>query len=235
MQICIHKANSRGAANHGWLDAKHTYSFADYHDPERMGFGKLRVLNDDVISPSMGFDTHPHKNMEIVSVPISGALRHKDSMDNTSVITAGEVQIMSAGTGVLHSEYNDSNSEPVNLLQIWVYPKEMNIEPRYEQKEFLKTGRDNQFQIVVSPDREAGSVYINQDAYFSLAEIEKDKTVDYMVRKQGHGVYAFVINGSVSLNDIELESRDGAEISNTNVVQFVANENAQVLCIEIPL
>ena len=235
MEFNIDKANSRGAANHGWLDARHTYSFADYHNSERMGFGKLRVLNDDVIEPSMGFDTHPHKNMEIVSVPISGALRHKDSMGNQSVITAGEVQIMSAGTGVNHSEYNDSDSEKVNLLQIWVYPKEVDIEPRYEQKEFLPEGRLNKFQVTVSPDKEAGSVWINQDAYFSLADIEKDKSVDYPLYDSSHGVYLFIISGKVSVADNILESRDGAEVSNTDSLKIIAKETSQVLCIEVLL
>ena len=235
MQFKIHKAATRGAADHGWLDARHTYSFADYRDPERMGFGKLRVLNDDVIQPSMGFDTHPHENMEIVSVPIKGALRHKDSMGNQSVISAGEVQIMSAGTGVRHSEYNDSDSEVVNLLQIWVYPKEKDIEPRYEQKEFLAEGRQNKFQLTVSPDREAGSVYINQDAWFSLANIDKDQTVDYPLHQNGNGVYVFVIAGSVLLGEEVLENRDGVEVTDTDKVNFTAKEDSQILCIEIPL
>jgi redox-sensitive bicupin YhaK (pirin superfamily) len=235
MKLKLHKADTRGAANHGWLDAKHTFSFADYQNSERMGFGKLRVLNDDVIEPSMGFDTHPHKNMEIVSIPIFGSLRHWDSIGNQSVIRAGEVQIMSAGTGVNHSEYNDSDTDKVNLLQIWVYPKVMNVEPRYEQKEFLAQGRNNQFQLTVSPDGEAGSVSINQKAYFSLANLDSDQSIDYKIHENGYGVYVFVIDGSVNLDKQLLESRDGAEVTDTDNLNFKANENTQLLCIEIPL
>jgi len=175
----LHKADTRGIANHGWLNSHHTFSFASYFNPERMGFGTLRVINDDVVAPSMGFGTHPHQNMEIISLPLRGALKHKDTMGNSHVIKKGEVQAMSAGTGVSHSEYNNSKTEDVNFLQIWVMPKKLNIAPNYSQKEFSAEQRKNKFQLVVSPDGRENTVSINQDAFFSLSDLKEGKTIEY--------------------------------------------------------
>ncbi len=233
MKLNIHKADTRGAANHGWLEARHTYSFARYRNPDRVGFGTLLVINDDIIKPSMGFDTHPHDNMEIITIPIRGALRHKDSMGNQSVISAGEVQIMSAGTGVAHSEYNASDTEEINLLQIWILPQKENIEPRYEQKRFDAKERNNKFQLVVSPDEADASLSINQEAYFSLVDLEQDHSVDYLFHQQGNGLYIFVISGSIKLGENILETRDGVEVSETNQLNIVANETSKLLFMEV--
>lgn len=227
MLINIHKADTRGVANHGWLDSKHTYSFSSYHNPDRMGFGKLLVINDDIVEPSMGFATHPHENMEIISIPLDGSLRHEDSMGNRHVIETGEVQIMSAGTGITHSEYNNSERDAVNFLQIWVLPEKVDIEPGYDQKRFNAEERKNKFQLIVSPDGEAGSVSINQEVYFSLVDIEKDHSIDYQVHQEGNGVYAFVFEGNLNMGDSLLETRDGAEVSEVSKLGFSANENTQ--------
>ena len=175
MHTILHEADTRGTADHGWLNSHHTFSFGSYHNPDRMGFGLLRVINDDVVQPSMGFGTHPHNDMEIISIPLGGELQHKDSMGNTQHISTGEVQIMSAGSGLTHSEYNASDSDAVNFLQIWVLPKELNMEPRYDQKVFRPEGRCNQWQLVVAPDDE-DAVSINQAAWFLLGDYAKDTT-----------------------------------------------------------
>ncbi len=179
MKSVYHQNDSRGLADHGWLKSRHTFSFAGYHNQERMNFGLLRVLNDDIVEPSMGFGTHPHENMEIVSIPLTGSLKHRDSTGNTHIISAGEVQIMSAGSGITHSEYNNSSSDDVNFLQIWVLPKEKDITPRYDQKILDAAKRKNRFQILVAPNVSEESVWINQDAWFSLADIEADQQVTY--------------------------------------------------------
>lgn len=235
MKTILHKADSRGFADHGWLKAKHTFSFANYHDPERVHFGTLRVLNDDIVSPGMGFGMHPHNNMEIVTIPLRGELQHRDSMGNTAVIKRDEVQVMSAGTGVTHSEFNPSKSEEVNLLQIWVFPAKENVEPRYDQKLFSPEERKNNFQMVVSPDNENGSMMINQDAWFSLSALQKDKNVEYLVHKKGNGVYAFVIEGEIKIGDIDLGKRDGLGIMDTDKFTISAKSNAEVLLMEIPM
>jgi len=189
MQPMYHDNQSRGLADHGWLKSRHTFSFADYYNPERMNFGILRVLNDDIVTPSMGFGTHPHENMEIISIPLSGSLRHQDSMGNKHIISTGEVQIMSAGSGITHSEYNNSPSGDVNFLQIWVLPKERDITPRYDQKVFDEGNRKNRFQLLVSPENSDKTVLINQDAWFSLADIEAEKQVTYEKNNKKNGVY----------------------------------------------
>lgn len=235
MNKVIHKADTRGAAEHGWLHSRHTFSFAGYRDPERMGFGKLRVINDDVVAPGAGFDTHPHDNMEIVSVPLSGALRHRDSMGNIHVIKHGEVQIMSAGSGITHSEYNDSTTEPVNFLQIWVIPKEMNIEPRYGQELFSASDRRNRFQTVVSPEQSDDAVWINQDAWFSLADFDAGRNETYSMNKAGNGVYFFVIEGQIETAGEKLEQRDGIGITETSAFPLRATGDCQLLAIEVPM
>ena len=201
MNMTIHKANTRGYADHGWLKTNHTFSFASYYDENRMNFGMLRVLNDDIVEGGMGFGKHPHNNMEIVSIPLSGALEHKDSMGHIEVIKEGEVQIMSAGTGVLHSEYNHSKTDEVNFLQIWVLPKERNIKPRYEQKNINNADAKNKFLTIVSPDeKDDNAVWINQDAYFSITKSDAGTDISYDIKQKGNGVYIFVIEGDVTID-----------------------------------
>lgn len=235
MKTTLHKAATRGHANHGWLDSHHTFSFASYHNPQRVRFGLLRVLNDDIVQPGKGFGTHPHDNMEIVSIPLSGELAHKDSTGNEHVINTGDVQIMSAGSGLNHSEYNASHKEEVNFLQIWVFPKERDIQPRYDQKTFSTAERNNKFQTVVSPEKNSNSLWINQDAFFSLASIEKGKDISYNIIKKGNGVYLFVIEGSVNVTGENLEKRDGLGIEDTDNVIVTAKENSEILVIEVPM
>lgn len=235
MKTILHRSNTRGHAEHGWLDSHHTFSFASYHNPERVRFGLLRVLNDDIVQPGEGFGTHPHDNMEIVSIPLSGALAHKDSTGNEHVINTGDVQKMSAGSGLYHSEYNASQKEEVNFLQIWVFPKERDIQPRYDQKTFSKAERKNKFQAVVSPEKNSSSLWINQDSYFSLADIEAGKEITYNINKKGNGVYLFVISGSVEAAGTNLDKRDGIGIVDTDKITVSAKENSEILVIEVPM
>lgn len=235
MKTVIHKSNSRGHANHGWLDTNHTFSFANYYNPERMHFGALRVLNDDFVEGGMGFGTHGHDNMEIISIPLSGDLEHKDSMGNTTVIKENDVQVMSAGSGVQHSEYNKNKDKKVNFLQIWVFPKERDIKPHYDQKTFKPEDRINKLQLVVSPDKEGGSVQINQNAWFHLGTLKKGFNGTYEMRNEKNGLYAFVIDGDVKLNSEALKKRDGIGISETDKVTITADTDAELLLMEIPM
>ena len=227
--MIYHPAKSRGYAHHGWLESFHTFSFADYYDPNRMAFGALRVLNDDRIAAKSGFGTHPHRDMEIVTIPLKGELRHKDSMGHSEILKKGEVQAMSAGTGILHSEKNES-SEPLELLQIWVLPEKEGIKPRYEQKAFAPEDRRQKFQTVVSPEGEG--LWINQQAYFSLADMEKI-ALDYKIRRPGNGAYLFVISGSVQVAGKTLGERDGLGLEENFTVK--TDGKAEVLVIDIPL
>ncbi len=235
MTKTMHKADTRGVADHGWLNSRHTFSFADYHDPERMRFGLLRVINDDVVQPAMGFDTHPHENMEIISIPLVGALRHKDSMGNIQEITAGEVQIMSAGTGITHSEYNGSESEVVNFLQIWVLPEKGGIEPRYDQKLFSADDRQGQFQNIVSPDQNDDGVWINQQAWFWLGDFKAGQSDTYTIKKSGNGAYFFVIEGAVAVAGEQLGRRDGMGVEDATTVDVEATEDCQLLVMDVPV
>ncbi|MFN5705633.1 MAG: pirin family protein [bacterium] len=235
MKYLIHKASERGGANFGWLNSKHSFSFGHFYDPQKMSFGLLRVLNDDIVQAGMGFGEHPHDNMEIVSIPTSGALEHKDSTGTNEVIRSGEVQIMSAGTGIRHSEYNHSKTEQVKFFQIWVMPKEKNIQPRYEQKKFEITDRENKFQIVVSPNKEEGGVWINQDAWFSLANISNGNSVNYQSKKSDNAAYLFVIKGSVEIANQILGERDAMGIVEYENIDIKASEDAEVLVIDVPL
>ncbi|MFY0593509.1 pirin family protein [Roseivirga sp.] len=234
MKTIVHKAESRGFADHGWLRSRHTFSFAGYHNPERVHFGALRVLNDDQVAAGKGFGTHPHDNMEIVSIPLYGDLAHKDSTGTEKVIKSGDVQIMSAGSGLRHSEYNHSQEDEVQFLQIWVFPKERDIEPRYEQKTFSPEDRMNKFQTVVSPE-DAGAVWINQDAFFSLANLDAGTELSYDVKKPGNGVYFFVLNGDISIANEKLDTRDAVAISEASKVALKASSYAEVLAIEVPM
>ena len=235
MKTQIHKSNSRGKADHGWLKANHTFSFASYMNPERMNFGVLRVINDDEIAPKMGFGTHPHNNMEIITVPIKGALRHKDSMGNEYVIRAGEVQVMSAGTGITHSEYSDMENEITNLLQIWVMPKKQNIKPRYDQKDYSGEPIKNHLKLVVSPDGREDSHEINQDAYFSLGEFDQDQELLYKLNNNKNGVYAFLIEGTSSINGQELSKRDGVGIEDIDQLDIKVTKGSKILIMEVPM
>lgn len=234
MKTELHKAGSRGHANHGWLNSYHSFSFGGYHHPDRMHFGALRVLNDDTVAAGMGFGKHPHDNMEIVSIPLSGDLQHQDSTGRNEIIRAHDVQIMSAGSGIAHSEMNASKTEEVKFLQIWVFPKLKNIAPRYEQKSFLPENRLNQILTVVAPD-DANAVFINQDAWFSLGHFSKDLSIEYSIKKTGNGVYVFVLSGSVTVNGTTLENRDGLGVSETDVLSIVANTESELLLIDIPM
>jgi hypothetical protein len=235
MKKIIHKAETRGHADHGWLNSYHTFSFANYYNPERVNFGMLRVLNDDTVAAGMGFGKHPHDNMEIVSIPLHGSLEHEDSMGNKAVIREHEVQIMSAGTGVRHSEYNHSKEDEVKFLQIWVMPKERNIQPRYEQKVFTADDKKNKLKLVVSPGREDSALWVNQDAYFSLGNLDAGTTVKYSFHKAGQGVYLFVLEGSVEAAGEILNRRDGLGVYETDALEIKAAIGAKVLVMEVPM
>jgi quercetin 2,3-dioxygenase len=231
----LHKAETRGHANHGWLQSYHTFSFANYHNPERMHFGVLRVLNDDTVAAGMGFGTHPHKNMEIISIPLEGDLEHKDSMGNTTVIRSGDIQIMSAGTGVHHSEYNKSKEVAVKFLQIWILPDSQGVQPRYDQITLKKEDRKNKFQQIVSPNKEAEGIWIHQNAWFHLADFDKDFTADYAFKSKGNGLYIFNLKGELKVNEEVLNTRDGYGIWNTEIVKITANSDAEFLLMEVPM
>lgn len=235
MKTVLHKAETRGHANHGWLDSYHTFSFAHYYDPARVHFGALRVLNDDRVEGGMGFGEHPHDNMEIISIPLSGDLEHKDSMGNKAVIRQNDVQIMSAGTGIRHSEYNKNKDQLVNFLQIWVFPKVNNIKPNYDQKTFSPEGRLNKFQEIVSPVKESEGVWINQDAWFHLGNLKKNFKTTYDLKLKGNGVYAFVIDGAITINGQALNKRDGLGVWDIEKLDVEANQDAEVLLMEIPM
>jgi redox-sensitive bicupin YhaK (pirin superfamily) len=232
----LHKAATRGQANHGWLNARHTFSFASYHKPDRMNFGVLRVLNDDEIAAGRGFGTHPHDNMEIITIPLEGDLEHKDSMGNTAVIRNGDVQVMSAGTGIEHSEYNKNKDALLKLLQIWIFPNKRNVKPRYDQVTLNLQDRHNRLQQVLSPNAEDEGVWIHQDAWFHLGKFDKDFATTYKIKKEGNGVYAFVIAGDVEVADTLLNVRDGFGIWNVAEISIQAkSQGAEILLMEVPM
>lgn len=236
MKTILHKANTRGHANHGWLDSYHTFSFGGYHNPERVHFGALRVLNDDSVAAGMGFGAHPHDNMEIISIPTSGDLEHQDSMGNKQVIKQGDVQAMSAGTGIRHSEKNKNHDKEVKFFQVWVFPKVRNVEPRYDQQTFADMDKHNQLLTVVSPLGTAdGGVQIHQDAWFSLGKLDKDFSTSYTLKNSNNGVYAFVIEGDITINGQSLNRRDGLGITETDTLEIKADSHAELLLIEVPV
>lgn len=237
MKTIIHKSDSRGFANHGWLKSYHTFSFANYHNPERMNFGMLRVLNDDVVQPKMGFGTHPHQNMEIISIPIKGALSHKDSMGNKRAIDVGEVQVMSAGTGLTHSEFNDSKTDEVNFLQLWILPEELNVEPNYEQRQFSNEEKKNQLQTVVAPKNklEGNALPISQQAYIYRTNLDSKKAIDLKVKSAKNGFYIFVVEGEVEVKNITLSRRDALGVYETESIKISANQNSELIIIEVPM
>lgn len=232
----LHKANSRGHANHGWLDSHHSFSFANYYNPDRMHFGVLRVLNDDRVDAGMGFGTHPHDNMEIISIPLEGDLEHKDSMGNTAIIKKGDIQVMSAGTGIYHSEYNKNKDQLTKFLQIWVYPNKKNVTPRYDQISLNEADRRNNLQQILSPSANDDGVWIHQDAWFHLGKFDKDFSTEYKLKKSGNGIYAFVLKGDINIGNIQLNERDALGIWNTSDIKIVANTpDAELLLIEVPM
>jgi len=236
MNTVLHKADTRGNANHGWLQSKHTFSFANYHNPERMNFGVLRVLNDDIVSESMGFGTHPHRDMEIISIPLEGDLLHKDDMGNVAIIKAGDIQVLSAGTGITHSEYNNNPDKPVKFLQIWVFPDKRGVKPRYDQITMNVNDRKNKFQQVLSPNPEGAGVWIHQNAWFNMTSLEKGKKLNYNLNDaQKNGVYAFIIKGKATINGQALEERDGFGVWNTEALEVTADSSAEILLMEIPM
>ena len=235
MKMNIQRAEERGGANHGWLNAKHYFSFASYHNPEKVHFGLLRVLNDDTIAAGAGFPPHPHDNMEIVTIPLSGALQHKDNTGGAGVIKAGDVQIMSAGTGVQHSEFNASKTEEATLFQVWIFPKERNIKPRYDQRSFDINERINQWQVVVSPNDTDNALWINQDARFSLTKLEAGKSLFYKNAFKGNGIYLVVVNGSIEVDGEQFNKRDAVGISETDEFNITASEDSELIAIEIPM
>ena len=234
MKSILYKANERGYANHGWLNAKHTFSFAGYYDESKIHFGLLRVLNDDIIAPAMGFGMHPHDNMEIITIPLSGSIEHKDNTGGHGVISPGEVQVMSAGTGVYHSEFNASKTEELNLFQIWIFPKERNIKPRYDQKKFSADDRKSKLQVLVSPVHE-GALWINQDAFLSRIDLHTGEEFVYKNFKSGNGIFTMVIEGEISIEENNLARRDAIGISECEMLSVKSLTNTQLLFIEVPM
>ena len=232
----LHKAESRGHANHGWLDTHQTFSFASYYNPERMHFGVLRVLNDDVVDPSKGFGTHPHDNMEIISIPLEGDLQHKDSMNNVAIIKKGDIQVMSAGTGIYHSEFNNNADKPVKFLQIWLYPNKKNVTPRYDQISLKLKDRHNRFQQILSPNSNDEGVWIHQQAWFHLGNFDNQFTADYTIKKAGNGVYTFIIKGSFLVNGSLLNEKDGLGIWDVKNLDITSQANdSEILLMEVPM
>ncbi len=235
MGITVYRAEDRGSANHGWLQTSHSFSFASWYDPERTNFGALRVLNDDFVAPGKGFGTHPHENMEIISIPLSGKLEHRDNMGNGSVIVAGEIQIMSAGTGVQHSEFNPSHDEKCNFLQIWIFPQVQNIEPRYGQKKYDQGSLINMVYTLVSPNKTENTLWINQDAFLSLTKPEHGHTLQYEKKLADNGVYTFIISGHAEVNGNLLKERDAIAISGAETIAISAETDSFILILEVPL
>ena len=235
MKTVFHKATDRGHADHGWLNAHHSFSFAGYYNPDKMNFGLLRVLNDDIIAPGMGFGTHPHDNMEIVTIPLKGALEHRDSMGNIGVIHPHEIQAMSAGTGITHSEYNHSKIEEINLLQIWVFPKEQNINPRYDQRFYRDVDKTGKFKTIVAPVKSDDVMWINQDAYFSLGKFLAGVSKDYHIQHKGNGAYVFVIEGEVKIEKYNLERKDAIGIWDVESFRIDFTEDTEILVIDVPM
>lgn len=232
--MILYKANTRGYANHGWLETYHSFSFADYHNAERMRFGALRVLNDDTVAGNMGFGMHAHDNMEIITIVLRGALEHKDNMGHTQVIQENDVQVMSAGTGILHSEYNKNKDISVELLQIWVFPSKRSVEPRYDQKKFEPIDRKNKLQQIIAPDLNKENLWIHQNAWFYLSDLDKDFSIEYAVKNKDNGVYVFIIDGDITINNQMLNKRDGLGILDEDKIFIQANTSSKLLLMEIP-
>ena len=235
MKKIFHSSNSRGEADHGWLKAKHSFSFANYFNPERIQFGALRVLNDDIIAPGRGFGTHPHDNMEIITIPLQGSLEHKDSLENIGVIEKDEIQVMSAGKGVSHSEYNKSKEEPVSLLQIWIFPKKQNVTPRYDQKNLKELQKMNSLYPIVTPNKSGTGMWIHQDAWLHMGHFNKPTSFEYKINKKGNGVYTFVIEGRAKISENTLDKRDALGIWDTEDFNISVDKSTKLLLIEVPV
>ncbi|TRX66223.1 pirin family protein [Carboxylicivirga sp. M1479] len=235
MQTQVFKADKRGTADYGWLKANYSFSFANYYNPENLHFGVLRVLNDDVIEPSKGFDTHPHDNMEIITIPLSGRLAHKDSMGHTSYIESGEVQVMSAGKGIFHSEFNGSDQEDLNLFQIWLYPNAKDVEPRYQQISLESVAKKNELYQILSPNENDAGVWIHQDAWFSMGQIDAQWAGSYKVKKEGNGIYIMLIEGEVQIDGQILKQRDAIGIRDASSIEISANASSRLLIMDVPM
>lgn len=235
MKTILHKAKERGFADHGWLKAHHSFSFANYYDPKNIHFGALRVLNDDTIEAGKGFGTHPHDNMEIITIPLSGEIEHKDSMGNSGEITAGEIQVMSAGTGIQHSEFNKSQTDDLCVLQIWIFPNKENVYPRYDQISLKDIEKENELFQILSPNEDDQGVWIHQDAWFHLGNLKENWSGEYKLKRENNGVYLFVIEGEVKINDQTLCMRDGLGISDTNSFTVETLKDSRILIMDVPM
>ncbi|OOF66255.1 pirin family protein [Rodentibacter sp. Ppn85] len=235
MKTVFHSANSRGNADHGWLKSRHIFSFANYYAPDRIHFGALRVINDDFVEGGRGFGTHPHDNMEIISIPLSGDLAHRDSMGNGSVIRHGDIQVMSAGTGITHSEMNPNTDIPVKFLQIWVFPNKRNVTPRYQQISIAEGAKPNDFQQILSPNADDEGVWIHQNAWFNLAKFDKGTTKEYRLNDTKNAVYIFVIKGSAKVAGFDLSERDGLGVWHVENFNVEATDDAEILLMEVPM
>ncbi|MEN8788615.1 MAG: pirin family protein [Flavobacteriaceae bacterium] len=235
MKSLIHRADTRGYANHGWLKSYHTFSFAGYHDAERMHFGVLRVLNDDSVAPGRGFGTHRHENMEIISIPLEGDLEHKDSMGHHAVIREGDVQVMSAGKGISHSEFNKNKDKEVKFLQIWIFPDNKNVEPRYDQISIRDIAKEDEFYQVLSPNDEDAGVWIHQNAWFYLGSFQDGKSTSYTLKDKNNGVYVFILEGDVEIEGEKLSSRDGFGIWEVDEINVNSVSRSRILLMEVPM
>ena len=235
METILYPEKERGHANHGWLNAKYSFSFANWYNPDKINFGALRVLNDDIVAPKMGFGTHPHDNMEIITIPLRGKLEHKDSMGHSSVITTGEIQVMSAGTGILHSEFNASKTEEINLFQIWIFPNKRNVIPRYDQIDINYEKAENNFLQLISPNADDEGSWIHQDAWIFINKPSKGKEIVYPIKKDGNGVYIMLINGTITVDGNKLSNRDAIGVYNTKDVRIFVNEDSEILFLDIPM
>ena len=236
MKTIFHSKNTRGQTDFGWLKANYSFSFANFYNPQRESFGKLRVLNDDIIAPEKGFGTHPHQNMEIISIPLQGSLAHKDSLNHESIIQTGDIQVMSAGTGILHSEYNPSKTSPCNLLQLWILPNKANVAPRYDQKSFLAEAEKNKFNTIVAPKNKVkDALWIHQNVYLKIARIDQGKVLKYQLSNTNNGIYAFVISGSLKIAETNLQEKDAIGIIDFNDITIEATADTRILIIETPV
>ncbi len=232
----LHQSDTRGFADHGWLKSYHTFSFANYYNAERVHFGVLRVLNDDFVEGGQGFGLHPHENMEIISIPLEGDLEHKDNMGNSTIIKHGDIQVMSAGTGVYHSEFNHNKDKAVKFLQIWIFPNKKNVTPRYDQITLKMEDRINRFQQIVSPNTDDDGVWIHQDAWFHIGKFDKGNSTEYPLKKGGNGLYLFVLSGSFEIDNQIISKRDGLGIENGDSISIKSlSDNAELLIMEIPM
>ncbi|MDA3953481.1 MAG: pirin family protein [Bacteroidales bacterium] len=235
MKTVLHKAESRGYADHGWLKAYHSFSFANYYNPDNIHFGALRVLNDDTIDAGKGFDTHPHENMEIITIPLSGEIEHKDSMGNSGVISAGEIQVMSAGTGIQHSEFNENQDKHLKVLQIWVFPNKKNVDPRYDQISLKDIEKENELFQILSPNKNDQGVWIHQNTWFYMGNLKQGWEGSFKLNEKNNGVYIFIIEGKISIENQELHKRDGIGITETSDFTIIALSDSRILIMEVPM